>query len=96
MRMIKADDLEQALRDAGLAEVIKDDCSKCTSAWGVPIVDAVEVVRCKDCKWGERTRLKQDGTDDMRYRRDYCTLYSRRHEPSYFCADGERREDETD
>lgn len=61
----------------------------------MPTVDAVEVVRCKDCKWGERTRLKQDGTDDMRYRRDYCTLYSRRHEPSYFCADGERRKDET-
>ena len=49
MRMIKADDLEQALREAGFADVIKDDCSKCTSAWGVPIVDAVPVIRCKDC-----------------------------------------------
>lgn len=43
MRMINADDLEQALRDAGLTEAIKDDCSKCTSAWGVPIVDVEPV-----------------------------------------------------
>ena len=91
MRMINADDLEQALREAGLAEIIKDDCSKCTSAWGVPIVDAVEVVRCRDCKfylYSEEmcgllnTRLHFYETDNV-WTRD-C-----------FCAWGKRREDET-
>ena len=79
MRMINADDLEQALREAGLAEIIKDDCSKCTSAWGVPIVDAepvrhghwVEIedsrVRgyCSVCGW--ESHLYEDDVVGMSY-----------------------------
>lgn len=74
MRMISADDLEQALREAGLAEVIKDDCSKCTSAWGVPIVDAEEVVRCKDCKFINECLLYSSTAD----KNGYCVLGERR------------------
>lgn len=48
MRMINADDLEQALKDIGLAEVI--DSNKYTSAWGVPIVDAEPI---RHGKWIE-------------------------------------------
>ena len=78
MRMIKADDLEQALREAGFADVIKDDCSKCTSAWGVPIVDAVPVIRCKDCVyfWDGVCTAHTDAV---------CT------DENEFCSWGERR-----
>ena len=49
----------------------------------VPTVDAVEVVRCKDCVYNENgTCTHSECFDDTKYR------------PDYFCADGERREGE--
>lgn len=64
----------------------------------LPSVDAVEVVRCKDCEWWDRI-------DDGLY--GYCHackhgFYSanweisiyRRYKEDFFCADGERRTDE--
>lgn len=63
-----------------------------------PEVDAVPVVRCKDCDWWEQT-------DDGLY--GYCHsckhgFYSanweisiyRRYKEDFFCADGERRTDD--
>lgn len=48
-----------------------------------PTVDAVEVVRCKDCIYHENgCCINSESYDDTRYR------------PDYFCADGERRNDE--
>jgi len=55
-----------------------------------------ELVRCKDCKWYEIAQLKKDGTDDRRYSPSYCTLFRHNFKPDWFCADGERREDEAD
>ena len=49
-----------------------------------PTVDAVEVVRCKDCRF-----RYQDGAN-------FCLLGSMCMSDEWFCADGERREDETD
>ena len=97
MRMINADDLEQALREAGLAKVIKDDCSKCTLAWGVPIVDAEPVVRCKDCYY-----CATEKSFGKVYH--YCEAFEQYAEgdligvslevnPDHFCSWGERRED---
>lgn len=54
------------------------------------------IVRCKDCKHYEIYQLKKDGTDDRRYKPSYCTLLRYSFKPDWFCADGERREDETD
>ena len=59
-------------------------------------VDLVPVVRCKDCKWYVRSMIKQDCTLDKRYKRDWCDLYSRAREETYFCADGERKDDESE
>lgn len=51
-KMIYADDLYEAMNQVGAFEVLKDKRKELfTSAWGVPIVDAEEVVRCKECKW---------------------------------------------
>ena len=61
-----------------------------------PTIDAVPVVRCKDCVWYVRSMIKQDGTLDKRYKPDWCDLYSRVREETYFCANGERKDNETD
>ena len=48
-----------------------------------PTVDAVEVVRCKDCVYNENgCCTHSEYYDDTRYR------------PDYFCADGERKDNE--
>ena len=54
-----------------------------------------EIIRCKDCKWYTVNELKKDGTDDRRYKPSYCLLYSMRRDEDWFCADGERREDDS-
>ncbi len=64
----------------------------------VSTVDAVSVVRCKDCKWWD----KLDGTSygycqacKHWYMSDHweISIY-RTYEGDWFCADGERREDD--
>ena len=55
-----------------------------------------EIIRCKDCKWYEIYQLKKDGTDDRRYRPSYCVNLVFHSQPDWYCADGERREDEAD
>ena len=53
-----------------------------------------ELVLCKDCRWYEIYQLKKDGTEDRRCKPEFCALHSRKFPGDYFCADGERREDE--
>ena len=48
-----------------------------------PTIDAVAVVRCKDCKYG----IDWDGRLGGEWHGFYQT------EPNWFCADGERSED---
>ena len=52
-----------------------------------PTVDAVPVVRCKDCKY------RYSGIDDSP-----CEIYDMPFDQleDFFCADGERKSDETD
>lgn len=57
-----------------------------------PTVDAVQVVRCKDCKFWDRTNMVTDiGFPDLARcldgHKDYTNEF-------WFCADGERREEE--
>lgn len=60
--------------------------------------DLVGVVRCKDCKWYEIAYLKRDGTDDKRHTPSVCVRgeYAKPRKADWYCADGERREDEAD
>ena len=82
MRLIDADALEEYLNNKifGAAGKIK--------AWidAYPTVDAVPVVRCKDCKWFRDS----NGIDGF----CYCDRIYRRCGTHWFCADGERKEDE--
>lgn len=51
--------------------------------------DVVEVVRCKDCKHGQRNDSGQlRGRYICEYHQDYKPLFS----PYHFCSNGERRE----
>lgn len=54
-----------------------------------PTVDAVEVVRCKECKWFDRTELS--GTVEPIFYK--CKRKSRFVESDDFCKRGERREE---
>lgn len=49
----------------------------------MPTVDAEPVVRCKDCKYWEYDVIFSDGWCRGKHQGN----------PSWFCADGERRED---
>ena len=43
-------------------------------------VEFVPVVRCKDCKWYD-------------FKKEYCLMYGYEPDGSWFCADGERKDD---
>lgn len=60
---------------------------------GIPAVDAVPVVRCRDCKHGEPTHNARG--EAVIKCEEICWLcrLPRLMEPDWFCADGERRED---
>ena len=55
-----------------------------------PTVDAVEVVRCKDCKYGMKSHLQPRHAKNYLCRHSWEGEY---HEPNHFCSYGERRTD---
>ena len=93
MRLIDADDL--AAKIMMEAPDFMGNGSSITKAFvlamvktrsATPTIDAVPVVRCKDCFYGEVE------PDDNSY--FFCTHPLHKlesHESSYFCADGEQR-----
>lgn len=54
----------------------------------LPAVDAVEVVRCEDCRYNEGKFIKSDGETILR-----CWLWEKNLYSNGYCAWGERRED---
>ena len=86
MRLIDADKLWEAITTqiedycdiADLIEIIEKQAT----------VDAVEVVRCKDCKWW---KLSEYNTFDIHV----CKRFSGVREEHDFCSKGERRSNET-
>lgn len=83
MRLIDAHDLMERLYDANpkgrveLAELIETEST----------VDAVEVVRCKDCKKYIPCQKLPIGTSN------WCDLFDRATCEMNYCGRGERRED---
>ena len=56
----------------------------------IPAVDAVEVVRCKDCvNMGKRPPLPKGYREDC----GWCMLHGRVALPEDYCSNGERMED---
>lgn len=51
-----------------------------------PTVDAVPVIRCRECMWYVIDQLKADETPDRRYKPSFCILH-RIHSHDYaFCS----------
>lgn len=57
-----------------------------------PTVDAVPVVRCRECKWGRTVR---EGSEYVWCGKPYAAPWSS-HIANWYCADGRRKEDEKD
>ena len=73
MRLVYANELEKKLCEDCIGDrVCERRCYEVTMIRGMPTVDAVEVVRCKDC-------------------RKWCICHK---SDDFYCADGERREDD--
>lgn len=51
-----------------------------------PTVDAIEVVRCKECKWQSTVH---DADDNSNYY--MCGVHAQPTDPNAFCSYGERR-----
>ena len=57
---------------------------------GVIVKPIQELVRCKDCFWYEIAQLKQDGTEDRRYKPSWCSLWREDMNEDDFCSYGKR------
>lgn len=97
MRMLDADALAEAM---GVKRLMIQSWEP-DSAWGVPIVDAEPVVRCKDCDmWNEEDF---SGKKSLGNYRCACAEWSNTEDgrrvytgPDEFCSRGERREEDND
>lgn len=103
MRLIDGDKLYETLYEIRMDEVAKYGrnntkhcCSLSTALYEIhnaPTIDAVEVVRCKDCK--HRRNSKQGWYCGYEYdRSDPYEMTRRADDENYYCADAERKENE--
>ena len=89
MRLIDADELKHRMETVemyglkGLMKVAREMVIES------PTVDAVEVVRCKDCRWGREACGNIECSADLNLPPEY-------HGYEWFCPNGERKENETD
>lgn len=90
-RLIDANEAYAIARDSGCHNDFSMSLADLTSLREVledcPTVDAVEVVRCKDCKHYERGRC--EGNHDICTEEEYWFYVK----PDDFCSCGERRAD---
>ena len=85
-RLIDANALRLAIRDD--AEIVGKHYARIKMHInGAPTVDAVEVVRCKDCKYNDHKKaFRPEGI--------WCCYWGVDPNPADFCSYGERREGE--
>lgn len=96
MRLIDADKAEKAIKEEANAEYCQENYSVCNGlkiaqqlVKDAETVDAVEVVRCKDCiYYDENIQYTEDG---VRY--CDCINHNRWEKEDWFCGDGERKND---
>ena len=70
-----------------------DFVDACDAICEAPTADVVEVVRCKDCKHCE-WYIKASYKNGVEVESHECRKYKMAVTRDWFCADGERREDE--
>ena len=89
MRLIDADRLKSYIDCGHLrppTEVCFSELDVCNMIDKRPTIDAVEVVRCKDCRWAI--------VRDEYIGRLWCSIHRGYMEDTYYCDDGFRRGDD--
>lgn len=73
MRLIDADVFDAIINDDGTIDVYATETAR-NAMLSMPTVDAVPVIRCKDCKWYEFDRKMHCGLPHgVRSKDDYCS-----------------------
>ena len=89
MRLIDADELLKRKEDHQMIST--------HLIWNAPTVDAVPVVRCKDCRWWDKSEDSPFGYC-MAMKHGYMSanweigIY-RRYKGDFYCADGEKEKE---
>lgn len=89
MRLIDADELLKGKEDHQMIST--------HLIWNAPTADALPVVRCKDCRWWDKSEDSPFGYC-MAMKHGYMSanweigIY-RKYKGDFYCADGERREE---
>lgn len=89
MRLIDADELLKGKEDHQMIST--------HLIWNAPTADAISVVRCKDCRWWDKSEDSPFGYC-MAMKHGYMSanweigIY-RKYKGDFYCADGERKED---
>lgn len=91
MRLIDADVLKHMVKSMNFAQPLMD-VTRVLYGVGIeidnaPTVDAVEVVRCKDCVYWDKNSFTPSSCDDVHW----CSFKDLVEYGDWFCADGERR-----
>lgn len=93
MRLIDADALEpsEVYMNYGFTRIVyMDDIDE------MPTIDAVRVVRCKECRWFDKTEDSSYGyCHAMKhgyYSKHWEISIYRTYKEDFYCADGEKRE----
>lgn len=84
-RLIDADDIKYQLLKPNTNPTLW--CVSKDAVDLMPTVDAVPVVRCRDCKHGKPYRTYYNGCNGIGYR---CERYDGYFDSDWFCADGEK------
>lgn len=75
-------------------------CEASLTAKKMPTIDAVEVVRCKDCKWWDKREESNYGYCHAAKHGYYSSNWEisiyRTYREDFFCADGERMDGKGD
>lgn len=79
MRPIDSDKFILALMDASLSSVDEDTILDLVDS--IPTVDAVPVVRCKDCKYRDGTPGQPNILCAQMHEDDFCSYGERKEEP---------------
>lgn len=91
MRLIDVDTIDDVVQDLNKnhnSGITRNEHKRITAVlWEMPTIDAVPVVRCKDCKWF-KTNYMWNGQECK-----ICVIepYEPVRKPDDFCSYGERR-----
>lgn len=93
MRLIDADKLEKKWTIASPEPYNTDAAEVLDSIKEAPTVDAVPVVRCKDCRWAKKVEEYEPKYQCLNICRYGCTQWL---DSNDFCSYGERSNNELD